>query len=92
MTEQPNGSERLLRRVMLSIAVLAALFHLYAAGFSPFTALVQRPVHLGLMGVLGFLGLGATRVQKRGGSGVIPRLVTALCLGSVLVTCTYMLL
>ena len=81
---------------MLSIAVLAALFHLYAAGFSPFTALVQRPVHLGLMGVLGFLGLGATGHRRdvlRGGrSGVVPRLVTALWIGAVLVTCTYMVL
>ncbi len=75
MTEQPDGSERLLRRVLLSIAVLAALFHLYAAGFSPFTALVQRPVHLGLMGVLGFLGLGATRHRRdvERGSGVRVR-------------------
>ncbi|MEE8477596.1 MAG: TRAP transporter fused permease subunit, partial [Gemmatimonadales bacterium] len=96
MTEQPDGPGRLLRRAMLSIAVLAALFHLYAAGFSPFTALVQRPVHLGLMGVLGFLGLGVTRhrrdVQRGGRSGVVPRLVTALWIGAVLVTCTYMVL
>jgi len=35
---------------------------MYAAGFSPFTALVQRPVHLALMAVLGFLGVG---VQQR---------------------------
>ncbi len=93
MTEQSDGSGRLLRRVILSIAVLAALFHLYAAGFSPFTALVQRPVHLGLMGVLGFLGLGAT--GRRGGpmgSRVVPRLVTALWIGAVVVACTYMVL
>ncbi len=36
-------------------AVGAALFHLYAAGISPFTALVQRPVHLAFMATLGFL-------------------------------------
>ncbi len=39
----------------------AALFHMYAAGFSPFTALVQRPVHLALMATLGFLGVGVQR-------------------------------
>jgi len=39
----------------------AALFHMYAAGVSPFTALVQRPVHLALMGVVGFLLLGRRR-------------------------------
>jgi TRAP transporter 4TM/12TM fusion protein len=40
----------------------AAVFHMYAAGVSPFTALIQRPVHLGLMATLGFLGVG---VQQR---------------------------
>jgi TRAP transporter 4TM/12TM fusion protein len=45
-------------------AVAAAAFHLYAAGISPFTALVQRPVHLAFMAVLGFLLLGS-----RGPSG-----------------------
>jgi TRAP transporter 4TM/12TM fusion protein len=35
---------------------------MYAAGVSPFTALIQRPVHLGLMATLGFLGVG---VQQR---------------------------
>jgi len=47
-----------LRRFTMAVAVVAALFHLYAAGLSPFTALVQRPVHLALMAVLGFLGVG----------------------------------
>jgi TRAP transporter 4TM/12TM fusion protein len=41
-----------------ALSAAAALFHLYAAGVSPFTALVQRPVHLALMGALGFLGVG----------------------------------
>ncbi|MEM7417809.1 MAG: TRAP transporter fused permease subunit [Gemmatimonadota bacterium] len=44
----------------------AALFHMYAAGFSPFTALVQRPVHLALMATLGFLGVGVQRSRRRG--------------------------
>lgn len=42
----------------MAVAVVAAIFHLYAAGLSPFTALVQRPIHLALMAVLGFLGVG----------------------------------
>ncbi|MCG6957182.1 MAG: TRAP transporter fused permease subunit, partial [Gemmatimonadetes bacterium] len=50
---------------LLVAAVGAAGFHLFAAGVSPFTALVQRPVHLAFMAVIGFLG--ATRVA--GGSG-----------------------
>lgn len=44
----------------------AALFHMYAAGFSPFTALIQRPVHLALMATLGFLGVGVQRKRRRG--------------------------
>ena len=40
------------------VAAAAALFHLYVAGISPLTALVQRPVHLAFMAALGFLGVG----------------------------------
>lgn len=43
------------------LSAAAALFHLYAAGVSPFTALVQRPIHLALMAALGFLGVGVQR-------------------------------
>ena len=43
----------------------AALFHLYAAGVSPFTALIQRPVHLALMAALGFLGVGVQRKVRK---------------------------
>jgi TRAP transporter 4TM/12TM fusion protein len=45
-------------RTAVLVAVAAALFHLYAAGVTPFTALVQRPAHLAFMIALGFLGLG----------------------------------
>ena len=59
------------RRAILVIAALAALFHLYGAGFSPFTALVQRPVHLALMGTLAFLGIGVrVRPKSRLGWGI----------------------
>lgn len=44
--------------VVLGVSAAAALFHMYAAGIQPFTALVQRPVHLALMSILGFLGVG----------------------------------
>ncbi len=46
------------RRLLTTLALAAAAFHLYAAGVSPFTALVQRPVHLAFMAALGFLGAG----------------------------------
>ena len=48
---------------LTAVAGLAALFHLWAAGVAPFTALVQRPVHLALMGLLGFW---AIRREKKG--------------------------
>ena len=57
----PNGR---LGRAVLVVAALAALFHLFGAGFSPFTALVQRPVHLALMGTLAFLGVGVRAVPR----------------------------
>jgi len=55
------------RLVVSATALAAALFHLFAAGVTPFTALVQRPVHLALMAVLGFLLL--TRRRDAEGSG-----------------------
>jgi TRAP transporter 4TM/12TM fusion protein len=51
----------MLRIVVLALAVGAALFHLFSAGVAPFTALIQRPVHLAFMAALGFLGVGARR-------------------------------
>lgn len=53
--------------VIAVTSMAAALFHMYSAGFSPFTALVQRPVHLALMAVLGFLGVGVQKVAARTG-------------------------
>ena len=50
--------------VIAVVSAAAALFHLYAAGFSPFTALIQRPVHLALMAALGFLGVGVQRKRR----------------------------
>ncbi|MBU01038.1 MAG: C4-dicarboxylate ABC transporter permease [Gemmatimonadetes bacterium] len=50
--------------VIVGTSLTAAVFHLYAAGVSPFTALVQRPVHLALMATLGFLGVGVQFHQR----------------------------
>ena len=49
---------------VLAVAAAAAIFHLYGAGFAPFTALVQRPVHLALMGTLAFLGVGVRTLPR----------------------------
>jgi TRAP transporter 4TM/12TM fusion protein len=48
-------------RAAVIIAAVAAGFHLWAAGVSPFTALVQRPLHLLFMALLAFLGVGTVR-------------------------------
>lgn len=56
----------MIRFLILSLATGAALFHLYSAGVAPFTALVQRPVHLAFMASLGFLGLGVRRTSRAG--------------------------
>jgi TRAP transporter 4TM/12TM fusion protein len=53
-----------MHRLILAIAAAAAAFHLYAAGVSPFTALVQRPVHLLFMATLAFLGVGVRRRRE----------------------------
>jgi len=48
---------------------------MYSAGYSPFTALIQRPVHLALMAVLGFLGVGVQKAAARDGKeSVLTRL------------------
>jgi TRAP-type uncharacterized transport system fused permease subunit len=51
--------------LILALAAGAAGFHLWAAGVSPFTALVQRPIHLAFMAFLGFLGLGVQASRSK---------------------------
>ena len=58
-----NG-RRITAWTIAGVSAAAAIFHMYAAGFSPFTALVQRPVHLALMAVLGFLGVGVQQTIR----------------------------
>ena len=66
------------RHVIAAVALGAASFHLYAAGFSPFTALVQRPVHLALMATLGFLGVGVRAATQEGTSRHVSRLASTV--------------
>lgn len=49
------------RLLLLVLAAAAATFHLWSAGVAPFTALVQRPVHLALMAAIGLLSLHEAR-------------------------------
>ena len=90
----PPAPDRVLRLLVLAIAVTAAAFHLYAAGVSPFTALVQRPVHLGLMAVLGFLGVGVMFGNRGGWSGqsLAGKVTSAALAIGMMVSCAYLAL
>ena len=89
----------MLRITCLLLAVGAALFHLFSAGVSPFTALVQRPIHLAFMATLGFLGVGA-RVAAEAAEGGKPSgaddkawwkpVVNGLLIAAVLVSSLYL--
>ena len=82
-----------------ALAIAAALFHLYAAGISPFTALVQRPVHLALMACLGFLGLGIQTTRRNAESAStsasarrLRSTITGLLIVAAVTTCGYLVM
>jgi TRAP transporter 4TM/12TM fusion protein len=78
------------------VSTLAAAFHLYAAGVAPFTALVQRPVHLALMGTLAFLGLGygrrAPATPRSPGLARAALVTDAILIAATLFSCAYLVL
>ena len=79
-----------------SIAAALAMYHLYAAGVSPFTALVHRPVHLGLLAVLGFWGVGVRTLAIRDDSEreyqrLLGRAIAAVLAAAALTASGYML-
>ncbi len=81
--------------IIAILALVAAAFHLYAAGVSPFTALVQRPTHLALMAVMGFMGLGALRSTAVDASQTrrliaIKRVLATILIIATLVSCGYL--
>jgi TRAP transporter 4TM/12TM fusion protein len=86
------------QRVILTVAAAAAAFHLFAAGITPFTALVQRPVHLLLMAVLALLGVGIRTREAgaaRGRAEAFPwagRIAAALLIGAAVFACGYIAL
>ncbi|MXY31567.1 MAG: TRAP transporter fused permease subunit [Gammaproteobacteria bacterium] len=90
----------MIRRIVLAIAVIAACYHLYVAGVAPFTALIQRPVHLALMASLGFLGLGVRgarglyrkpgAVDDPGGGFPVRHVVSLLLLVGTVLSCAYL--
>lgn len=83
-TDMPEHSGRMLGIIVSTVAIAAALFHLFAAGVAPFTALVQRPAHLAFMAVLGFMGVGVRVVGRRGGQKALSVLLASAALFSFL--------
>jgi len=76
---------------MIAVAAAAGAFHMFAAGVTPFTALVQRPVHLLFMAVLGFAGLGVRRSRSRdSGQTAAGRIVSGLWIAASVFTCLYL--
>ncbi|MCH7715838.1 MAG: TRAP transporter fused permease subunit [Gemmatimonadetes bacterium] len=91
----PDKGNKLVATVTLLVAMSAVLFHLYTAGFSPMTALIQRPVHLGLMAALGFLGLNLrVRATDEPPSSPTKKFLTAavagLLLAGAVFSCAYL--
>jgi TRAP transporter 4TM/12TM fusion protein/TRAP transporter TAXI family solute receptor len=78
--------------LVAAIAILAAAFHLFAAGVYPFTALVQRPVHLALMATLGFLGAGIMRGKRGLHRARVQTALTVLLVAATLFSCGYLVL
>jgi len=72
-------------RAVLLLSGGAALFHLWSAGVEPFTALVQRPVHLGFMAALAFLGVGVRKKEHAPAALRTDRIVRA-ALGALAVS------
>jgi TRAP transporter 4TM/12TM fusion protein len=54
------------KMIIAAVSIATALFHLFSAGVSPFTALVQRPIHLAFMAALGFLGVRSAQALDEG--------------------------
>jgi TRAP transporter 4TM/12TM fusion protein len=75
------------RTLIVTLAAVAVALHLYSAGIAPLTALVLRPLHLALLGALGFLGatLGTRRLGEEPASRT--SLALAVLLGSA---CVYL--
>ncbi len=94
-----GGRGRAAGLVIAAASVGAGLFHMYAAGVAPFTALVQRPVHLALMATLAFLGVGVQHKlrapENPDGLPILERVGGALgwvLAGLTIVVCGYLAL
>jgi TRAP transporter 4TM/12TM fusion protein len=80
-------------RSVLLLAAGAAAFHLFGAGFRPFTALVQRPTHLLFMALIGLLGVGVRKraeAVERGAARTVAEGWTVALAVAALFACLYL--
>jgi len=77
------GTNRVLHWAITAVAVSFILFHLYTAAFGVFIAQLQRPIHLMLAAILGFLFYPATKEKKVGVLELVMALLSALCFGYI---------
>jgi TRAP transporter 4TM/12TM fusion protein len=83
--------DRMVSYFLRSVAVAAAVFHMYAAGVSPFTAMVHRPIHLAFMATLGFLGVGVQMVRSAGDrEGRLSRIISWTLTFLTILSCVYL--
>jgi TRAP transporter 4TM/12TM fusion protein len=78
-----------LNRLIIVVAAAAAGFHLYTSGFTPMTALIQRPVHLALMSVLAFAGVGG---RGKGPRSSLLRGLDVVLGAAAVFSCLYLVL
>ncbi|MDE0806296.1 MAG: TRAP transporter permease [Longimicrobiales bacterium] len=75
------------KAIVSATAVAAAAFHMYAA-IEPFTALVQRPIHLAFMSILGFVGADLYSKKRNTSRGSKYLSVLLACL--TVTSCIYL--
>jgi TRAP transporter 4TM/12TM fusion protein len=91
-----DKNANLMATVTFGVALSAVVFHLFTAGISPMTALIQRPVHLGLMAALGFLGLSfreeAVQRPSSATRNAFRAAVAGLLIAGMVFSCAYLVL
>ncbi|MEO2159448.1 MAG: TRAP transporter large permease subunit, partial [bacterium] len=75
------------KAIVTAAAAAAAVFHMYAA-IAPFTALIQRPIHLAFMSILGFVGVDF--YSKKGNTSSWSKYLSVLLACLTVTSCIYL--
>ena len=69
--------------LVLVVSVIASLFHLYTGGYRPFTAMVQRPIHMAFILFLTFMLYPAsTKADKNKNPGFLDLVLATIAVWS----------